>query len=76
VASDSEQRWVTGSKVEQGEACVRRKESGGGAPVVPTHEDKAARPRETTLTDGDRHWRHYHAVGVVTGGDRPNGACG
>jgi hypothetical protein len=71
VANDGEQRWATGSRVERSETCVRRKESGGGAPAMPMREDKAARPRGTALTGSDRHWHHHHAMGAVTGGDRP-----
>jgi hypothetical protein len=41
-------------RAERSEACARRKESGGGASIVPTR-DKAARPSGTTLTSGDWH---------------------
>jgi hypothetical protein len=52
---DGEQRRATGSRAERSEACTQRKESGGGAPAVPMREDKAACPRGTVLTGGDRH---------------------
>jgi hypothetical protein len=54
VAGDGEQRWVTRSRAERSETCVEMNESGGGAPVVPTREDKVVGPRGTVLTSGDQ----------------------
>jgi hypothetical protein len=72
VAVDGEQRWVTRSRGEQSEACVRRMESGGRDPIVPTCDDKAAHPCGSAVTGGIQHWRHHRMVGAVTGGDWPN----
>jgi hypothetical protein len=62
-SDDDGERWrwpATTSRgerpgAERSEACTQRKESGGGALTVPTHEDKAACPRGMVLTGGDQH---------------------
>jgi hypothetical protein len=32
-------------------------------------EEEELRPRGTALTGGNRHWRHYRVVGMVTSGE-------